>query len=515
MRMGNTRRTPRSGYHLPLAAAVLMVAMAIVGVATNVVMRGSAAPIPSAALPSPLIFGTNLGLFDSHDQVANEKATRSLLRQEHMAIIRMPFRASLPDSVELQALQAIKAIGAAPLVIVHGATDVNALADDTHLIGLTQSVFGSSAVYVEFGNEEDLAGVSVSRYTQAWNQVIPHLKALAPTYKFIGPVNFQYNPSYIAAFDLLANPRPDFNSWHEYVCGTNDSDSYCLQHIANLNTHIQRTNIAVQAAIGTTLPFMITEWNLDPQQDPRYGNSAFMTSWTTSMLQTLVANARNGLYAAMQYCATNNQGFNLIDGTNTPTPEGQVLFRYLASSMGQGAPPTATQQTTSTASPAPSSSPSPTPRTGPTALAFSFEDGGTDGWSGHGRGITRIWNSTALATDGKHSLAIDFRHVTAGEYPYVAAKVHPIIASTSGTLEISVYMPQGVGKVLLRPFVMDEGYSWLGEGRYRTLVRGWNHITVELPSGMKGGVRQIGVQFTAAPGTSITGTVYLDDVRWS
>jgi len=156
------------------------------------------------------------------------------------------------------------------LVILHGATDANALADDLHLLGLIQSVFGAGPVYIEFGNEEDLAGVDVTRYSDAWNQVVPQLKTQAPTYKFIGPVTYTYNPAYVAAFDKHANPRPDFNSWHEYVCNPTNTDSYCMEHINNWNTHIALTNDAVKAAIGTTLPFMITEWNLDPQQDPRY-----------------------------------------------------------------------------------------------------------------------------------------------------------------------------------------------------------------------------------------------------
>src|SRR5579863_7769402 len=41
---------------------------------------------------SPLIFGTNLGLFDTNDQVLNSSATRTLLQQMHVRIIRMPVR---------------------------------------------------------------------------------------------------------------------------------------------------------------------------------------------------------------------------------------------------------------------------------------------------------------------------------------------------------------------------------------------------------------------------------------
>lgn len=285
----------------------------------------------------PLIYGTNMSLYDTTDQVVNNPATQRRLEQAHMPIIRMPFRHSLPNAYEVRALQTIKHIGAIPLVIVHGATDPTALADDRHLIRLVQSVFGNSAVYVEYGNEADLAGIDVAHYVASWNQVVPHLKAMAPTYKFIGPVTAYDDIAYIATFDKTAKPRPDANSWHEYVCNPGDSDAYCMDHIVDWTVGIQQTNRAVRAAIGTTLPSMITEWNLDATPDPRYAEADFIHAWTARALSTLAANVPNGLVAAMQYCATNNPNFGLIDGTNHLTLEGQTFFQTLESS-GSPAP---------------------------------------------------------------------------------------------------------------------------------------------------------------------------------
>jgi hypothetical protein len=181
-------------------------------------MIGRPDATPRHASRLPLIYGVNLSLYDTNDQIVNTDTTQQLLRQKRVPIIRMPFRFELPDAYELRALRAIKAIGAIPLAILYGPTDPNGLADDRHLISQLQSVFGNDTVYVEYGNEADLAGVDVSRYTESWNATIPQLKAMAPTYKFIGPVNFEYNPAYIATFDKYAKPRPDLNSWHEYVC---------------------------------------------------------------------------------------------------------------------------------------------------------------------------------------------------------------------------------------------------------------------------------------------------------
>jgi hypothetical protein len=292
-------------------------------------MIGRPDATPTQASRLSLIYGINLSLYDPNDQVVNNPATQQLLKQKRMPIIRMPFRFELPDAYELQALRTIREIGAIPLIIVHGATDQNALADDRHLISLTQSVFGSDTVYVEYGNEADLAGVDVSHYTESWNATVPPLKAMAPTYKFIGPVNFEHNPTYIATFDKNATPRPDLNSWHEYACHPRDSDADCMSHLADWTAHIQQTNEAVQAAIGGTVPIMITEWNLDAAPDPRYSNANFIQAWTTRALRSLDENRSHGLMASMYYCATNHPSFSLIDDANDLTPEGQAFFQSL------------------------------------------------------------------------------------------------------------------------------------------------------------------------------------------
>ena len=112
-----------------------------------------------SATPDARIFGTNMGLYDGNEQMF-QPATQAILEGWHTPVVRMPFRGSLSDGVELQALNAIKTMGATPLVIVHGAVDSTVLSDDQHLLALTAQVFGSSTVYVEYGNEEDLAGVN-------------------------------------------------------------------------------------------------------------------------------------------------------------------------------------------------------------------------------------------------------------------------------------------------------------------------------------------------------------------
>ncbi len=161
--------------------ALIKIACALL-VAGLVASTGSVGVVrtTSAATLDTRVFGTNMGLFDGNEQMLSNTGTQQILIGWHTPVVRMPFRTSLTDAVELQALQTIKTIGATPLVIVHGAVDATVLADDTHLLSLVAQVFGSSLVYVEFGNEEDLAGVNDVAYTNSWNATVPSLKAAHP-----------------------------------------------------------------------------------------------------------------------------------------------------------------------------------------------------------------------------------------------------------------------------------------------------------------------------------------------
>ena len=305
---------------LKIAGALMVAGLMATGPLSSVI------PASSASGPDPRVFGVNMPLFDGNEQLLSNAGTRQILIGWHTPVIRMPFRASLSDAVELQALQTIKTIGSAPLVIVHGAVDSTVLADDIHLLGLVAQVFGSSTVYVEYGNEEDLAGINDVAYTNSWNAVVPSLKSAHPTYKFIGPVNFQKDPTYIAYFVAHAVPAPDIVSWHEYVCSPTDATSICLSHIANWASHVSNTNSAEVAAVGHTFPFMITEWNMDPFNDPRYLDPTVIKPWTTQALQELNTLIPSGLIGAQQYAVdSHGGGFELIDFNNALTPQGQAF----------------------------------------------------------------------------------------------------------------------------------------------------------------------------------------------
>src|SRR5713226_8777040 len=121
----------------------------------------TATPTPRVNPVSPLLFGTNLELYDTKDQALTSVKTQQLFQQINLRIIRMPMRADGTMAPEFQGARMIKQLGAIPLVILHGDARVStALQDDTLMIQEMNRLFGNSLVYYEYGNEQDLIGVS-------------------------------------------------------------------------------------------------------------------------------------------------------------------------------------------------------------------------------------------------------------------------------------------------------------------------------------------------------------------
>jgi hypothetical protein len=286
--------------------------------------------IPNGAV-SPLLFGTNMSLYDSSDQLLNSPPTQVLLQQLHMRIIRMPVRSSLSNDTEIQAAEAIRNVQAIPLVVLRGAVDASVLADDSRIVNDMNAVFGNGLVFYEYGNEEDLLGVNAPDFVTSWNAVVPQLKRIARHGQFIGPVTSQYDRDYLTTFLQQANPRPDAISWHEYTCDDSWSNTLCIARIDHWTNHIQDARQVMTTTIHTTVPIMITEWNYAPNArngDGKINNSSFMSAWTTKALETLAANS---VFASMQYTCTNSI-YALVNGNNTLSAQGitmQTLYQQM------------------------------------------------------------------------------------------------------------------------------------------------------------------------------------------
>ncbi len=510
-----TRRLP----FLLILLSVTLVGL-LVWISLGVLMRGGAShntdkttpqtlSTPTATQgmpvdgPSPLLFGTNLGLFNANDQILRSAPTRNLLQQMHPGIIRMPIRSKLSEAVTIHTAQIIKDLGAIPLVVLHSVNGPHVLDDDIRVIKDMNTIFGKSIVYYEFGNEDDWTGINAATYTQAWNRLIPQLKQAALHGQFVGPVNYQYNGDFLSAFLQQANPHPDQVSWHEYTCSYKWPDADCIANIDNWTTHIQDSRYRMTAILGAPLPIMITEWNYAPDaayNDGKNNDRTFMTTWTNKALQTL---ADSHVFAAMQYTCTNT-AMSLIDNDNKPTLQGTIFQHLYLKMILNGHQPTPT--------------PDPTPSivlNG--SQVFSFEDGGTDGWTG--QGIVKVQNSTAFALDGTHALQVTLSITSSSNFPYIAVNLAnmPSYPRAGQTLTAYVYLPASITKVSItaKLFIVDSNYHWFSKNTVQLSPGTWIPLTYLLPPTINGQPAQLGIQFNSTISSTTISDMYIDAVGWS
>ncbi len=281
-------------------------------------------PGSGAHVAGSLLCGTNLHLDDDTDTFLTSAAFRNGLVSAHVTTIRLPIRAvGGINPREIQAAKYIKDLGMTPLVILKFAqTDPAGAAKK--VITEMNTIFGSSIVYYEFGNERDLAGTTQTQYTTGWNQVIPQIKSLPTNGKFGGPVNYQSDPAYIAYLVKNATPKPDYISWHEYTCNSSEATSACTGDIAKWKTHIAAIKQAITGNGDTVPPMMVTEWNYAPDagvaSDTKHTDSTFLTDWTTKAIQELAA---DGVFASYHYDVTNS--LPLVATNGTPTAQGKAF----------------------------------------------------------------------------------------------------------------------------------------------------------------------------------------------
>jgi hypothetical protein len=457
---------------------------------------------------SPLLFGTNMALFsDAQEQILHSAQTRQLLKDIGVRLIRMPTRPTLSDATEMAAAQAIKEIGAVPLVVIAGPGYKNGpiLQTDQHWLALFTKVFGTAPVYFEFGNESDLAGVTVEQYVALWNQVVPALKQQFPTARFIGPDNYQFTRSYLKTFLQQAMPLPDGVSWHEYACSITWPANFCLDNIDAWNVHFAQARLVMQEAIGKQLPIWVTEWNYASDtngqltNDGQANNLAFMQEWTVKAMQTLIANR---IFAAMQYFATDTPMPLILN--NHIGVEGQVFQQEYKQIMVDGITPPMEVMTY----------PTPTKTVSP-GSAFSFENGSTDGWMSFGAGISPAVNSTAEAFDGTHSLAFTLTNASENNFPYIAVDANqmPTTPKAGQLITAYLYVADKAAIVDAKIFVANTQHAWLFANTLTLTPGQWNKLWFGLPVNFSNQVSQIGIQFfTDTPGVSTT--VYVDAIGW-
>jgi hypothetical protein len=518
----------------------------VLGAVTAVLVSDRSA---GAATAPPLLFGENLDLYPgttSTDWFLAKPAARAGLVNAGAQIIRMPVRGSSPSAAGIanktelfDALQLVRSLGLTPLVVLRNPQDPTLLTDDTAVVNEVNSLFGSSPVYYEFANETDLAGtasyVSAATYLSAWNATVPQLKATAnPGAQFIGPVNYQYDASYLQTFLAGANPLPDAISWHTYTCNdTNDSEAACLADIDHWTGDFAAARTLMANTIGKQLPIWDTEWNYTANINTgkaNYTDTAFLQQWTTKAIQTLAA---DDIAASMHFDVqdllplVNTDGSFAAEGVSfnaqytalagsSPTPSDSPSATATPSGSSS-ASPSASPSGSSSASASASASPSPSASATSTAGTpqYSFEDGTSDGWGSTGHVSSLVNSADVPGQDGTHELKVTFDSTASSDWPYI--HVNPSSGPTAGqTLNAYIYVPSSTTTTITaKLYVQDASFTWhTANGTVIGQHGSWVQLSYPL-SGYSGDAIQIGLQLQESAPYSTASTAYVDSVGWN
>jgi hypothetical protein len=145
------------------------------------------------------------------------------------------------------------------------------------------------------------------------------------------------------------------------------------------------------------------------------------------------------------------------------------------------------------------------------AVRFSFEDGGTDGWGGHGN-VTSLGSATT-AHDGSRSLRAGLFSSGGSDLPYVSVVVSGSSAPAGGQTLTAFVLATGGGPAIQgKLFVQDTSFAWHLSSLVGLPQGVWTALSLRVPSGIR--VNQLGVQFLCTPAKA-SGAVLVDSVGWS
>jgi Glycosyl hydrolases family 39 len=261
----------------------------------------------------PLAFGMDISGYGYPNVFANDAVEQQKLKTLGIQFMRMDLKYSIsgdPASKIIcsgdgcdtrwtgdQWVQAIKAIGAQPLIIVPYRT-----VDAVNMLKHFNRDTNDYVRYWIVGNEPDLAGISAATYSTNFNRVYDAMKAIDPTIKIGGGVTAAYNAPFLQTFLQRSGRRVDFVDFHGYAQeGIVPGDYTTLFHIAeeygnsitNLRSLIQQIVPARTSQIGIE----VGEWELN-WGGTAQNNINFHAVWVASVLGNILkAGGRSLFYA--------------------------------------------------------------------------------------------------------------------------------------------------------------------------------------------------------------------------
>jgi len=261
----------------------------------------------------PLAIGMDISGYGFPDVFANDRLEQHKLKMLDVTYMRLDLKYTTPGDPTSkiicgangcdtrwtgdQWVQAIKAIGAQPLIMVPYST-----ADAANMVRHFNKATNNYVRYWIVGNEPAQAGMAAATYSTIFNQNSDAMKAIDPTIKIGGGATAWYDAPFLQTFLEQSGSRVDFVDFHGYAQeGTVPGDYTKLfqaaaeygNSIRNLRSLIQQTIPARASHIGIEVGEWELNWGGTVQNDTN-----FHTVWTASALGHILSSGAWSLFYA-------------------------------------------------------------------------------------------------------------------------------------------------------------------------------------------------------------------------
>lgn len=282
----------------------------------------------------PLAIGMDISGYGTPNVFANDWVEQQKLKTLGIKFMRIDLKYSTPGDptskiicggsgcdtrwTGSQWIQAIKSIGAQPLVLVPYSP-----VDAANMVMYFNKITNNYVRYWIIGNEPDLAKISATTYSMNFNQEYDAMKAIDPMIKIGGGVTAWYNAPFLQAFLQQSGSRVDFVDFHSYAQeGKVPGDETALfQYAAKFSNDINNLRSLIQQTVpdrASQIGIEVGEWELN-WNGTAQNKTNFHVVWAASVLGHILSSGGESLFYA-------DKGNALYDSQQTITDShGQVV----------------------------------------------------------------------------------------------------------------------------------------------------------------------------------------------
>ncbi len=261
----------------------------------------------------PIAIGMDISGYGYPNVFANDQVEQQKLKTLGIKYMRMDLKYSTPRNPTStivcggngcdtrwtgdQWVQAIKAIGAQPIIIVSYSA-----VDAANMVKHFNKDTNNYVLYWIVGNEPDLAGISAATYSANFNQDYDAMKAIDPTIKIGGGTTAWYDAPFLQQFLQRSGSRVDFVDFHGYSQKGNVPGNYTTlfqnavaygNSINDLRSLIKK----IAPARASQINIEVGEWELNWGGSAQ-NNTNFHAVWAASVLGHILSSGGWSLFYA-------------------------------------------------------------------------------------------------------------------------------------------------------------------------------------------------------------------------